>query len=382
MNAADPAVWVGRLGAVGAYPVHVASDVLTRLCALLRPGRRVLVVAQPGREGLVDDVVSVVSAAGAHPCVAWVPDAEQGKDVTVLATLWQQMGQADFTRDDLVVGVGGGAATDLAGFAAATWLRGIEVVHLPTSLLGIVDAAVGGKTGINTGEGKNLVGAFYPPAAVLCDPAWLGSMRRADYVSGLAEVIKCGFIADPLILDLIEADPQAATTPEGPATLELITRAVQVKADVVSQDLRESSLREILNYGHTLAHAIELIEDYRWRHGDAVAVGMVFAAELGVLAGRTPPNLAQRLREILASVGLPTTYPAGCWDELRAAMARDKKSRGSLLRFVVLDDVARPGRLEGPSEALLREAYAAISLPRQLPDRRLAGPQTSPHPLT
>ncbi len=361
MSAADPAVWVGRQGTAGAYPVHVDSAVLMRLTQILRSHRRVLVVAQPGRGAVVTEVMSRVTTAGATAFVAWVPDAEQGKDVTVLAGLWQQMGQADFTRDDLVVGVGGGAATDLAGFAAATWLRGIDVVHLPTSLLGIVDAAVGGKTGINTGEGKNLVGAFYPPVAVLCDPAWLVSMDRADYVSGLAEVIKCGFIADPVILDLIEADPDAAMTPEGSATIELITRAVQVKADVVSVDLRESSLREILNYGHTLAHAIELIEDYRWRHGDAVAVGMVFAAELGVLAGRTPPGVAHRIRSILASVGLPTSYPAGRWDELRAAMARDKKSRGSTLRFVVLDDVARPGRLEGPSEPALRSAYASIS---------------------
>ncbi|MGB7424142.1 MAG: 3-dehydroquinate synthase [Ornithinimicrobium sp.] len=354
-------MWVGTPGTVGAYPVHVDSEVLSRLSQTLSPRRRVLVVAQPGRDTIVTQVLSGVADAGAVPFLAWVPDAEHGKNVTVLAALWQQMGQADFTRDDLVVSVGGGAATDLAGFAAATWLRGIDVVHLPTSLLGIVDAAVGGKTGINTAEGKNLVGAFYPPVMVLCDPGWLVSMDRADYVSGLAEVIKCGFISDSRILDLIEAGPQAATGPDGPATIELITRAVQVKADIVSADLRESSVREILNYGHTLAHAIELIEEYRWRHGDAVAVGMVFAAELGVLAGRTPPALVERLRAVLTSVGLPTSYRGGRWPELRAAMARDKKSRGSMLRFVVLDDVGRPGRLEGPGEDLLQSAYAALS---------------------
>ncbi|MGB3761951.1 MAG: 3-dehydroquinate synthase [Ornithinimicrobium sp.] len=361
MRGTDREVWVGTPKTVGAYPVHVDSKVLSRLSEALIPRRRVLVVAQPGRETIVTQVLSCVTEAGADPFIAWVPDAEDGKNVTVLAALWEQMGQADFTRDDLVVSVGGGAATDLAGFAAATWLRGIDVVHLPTSLLGIVDAAVGGKTGINTAEGKNLVGAFYPPVMVLCDPTWLATMDRDDYVSGLAEVIKCGFISDSRILDLVEADPQAATRPDGPATIELITRAVQVKADVVSADLREASLREILNYGHTLAHAIELIEEYRWRHGDAVAVGMVFAAELGVLAGRTPPSIVQRLRALLTSVGLPTSYPGGRWPELRAAMARDKKSRGSTLRFVVLDDVGRPGRLEGPREDLLHSAYAALS---------------------
>lgn len=300
--------------------------------------------------------------------MAWVPDAEASKDVTVLAGLWQQMGRADFTRDDLVIGIGGGAATDLAGFAAATWLRGVDVVHLPTSLLGVVDASVGGKTGINTGEGKNLVGAFYEPRAVVCDPSWLASMSVGDYVSGLAEVIKCGFIADPVILDLIEADPIAATQAGAGVTVELIRRAVQVKAAVVTADLKESSLREILNFGHTLAHAIELVEDYTWRHGDAVSVGMVFAAELGEIAGRTPPGLVTRLRTALTSVGLPTTYPAGRWDELRAAMARDKKSRGATLRFVVLDDVGIPGRLEGPSEEDLVTAYARINH-----DRVMAG---------
>ncbi|MGB3828328.1 MAG: 3-dehydroquinate synthase [Ornithinimicrobium sp.] len=360
-SATPAAVLVGSSGTADVYPVHVSAGVIDRLTRWLPPQRRVLVVAQPGRDRVVQEVQERVDAAGATLFTARVPDAEQAKDVTVLSALWQQMGQANFTRDDLVLSVGGGAVSDVAGFAAATWLRGIDVIHLPTSLLGIVDAAVGGKTGINTGEGKNLVGAFYPPAAVLCDPDWLVTMRRGDYVSGLAEVIKCGFIADPAILDLIEADPDAATTPSGPATVDLITRAVRVKADVVSVDLRESSLREILNYGHTLAHAIELVEDYHWRHGDAVAVGMVFAAELGVLAGRTPPELVDRLRRILTSVGLPTAYPAGRWSDLRAAMARDKKSRGSTLRFVVLDEIGSPGRLEGPDEDLLSRAYAALS---------------------
>ncbi len=354
-------IFVGAPEAPNAYQVHVGADALASLAPLLRSGRRVLIVAQGGREAVVDHVSTLIEQARCHPFVAWVPDAEASKDVTVLAGLWQQMGRADFTRDDLVIGIGGGAATDLAGFAAATWLRGVDVVHLPTSLLGVVDASVGGKAGINTGEGKNLVGAFYEPKAVLCDPAWLASMNTGDYVSGLAEVIKCGFIADPVILDLIEADPAAATKADSPVTVELIRRAVQVKATVVTADLKESSLREILNFGHTLAHAIELIEDYTWRHGDAVAVGMVFAAELGVLAGRTPPELVSRLRAALTAVGLPTAYPAGRWDELRAAMARDKKSRGATLRFVVLDDVGVPGRLEGPREDDLRAAYARIN---------------------
>lgn len=344
-----------------AYVVTIGPDALQDLSAHVVQGRRVLIVAQPGREVLAQQVTDVVQTQGGEAHRASIPDAEGAKEIAVVAALWEQMGRADFTRSDLVVSIGGGAATDMAGFAAATWLRGIDVVHLPTSLLGIVDAAVGGKTGINTAQGKNLVGSFYPPAAVLCDPAWLTEMPGPDYAAGLAEVIKCGFIADPVILSLIEADPVAATSPSAPVALELITRAVQVKADVVTADLKESSLREILNYGHTLAHAIELHESYRWRHGDAVAVGMVYAAELGVLAGRTPVGLAQRTRAILEQVALPTRYDAAPWSVIRAAMARDKKTRGSTLRFIVLEEVAAPRRLVAPRESDLSAAYSALS---------------------
>ncbi|MFK5635322.1 MULTISPECIES: 3-dehydroquinate synthase [unclassified Ornithinimicrobium] len=345
------------------YDVHVGPGALEQLGPHAREGRRVLVVHQPGRAEVVADVVDLLRAHRARPVLAEVPDAEAGKTAEVLVSLWARLGQEGFTRDDLVVGVGGGAATDLAGFVAATWLRGVEVVQVPTSLLGVVDAAVGGKTGINTAEGKNLVGAFHPPAAVLCDPAWLATMARADYVSGLAEVLKCGFIADPTILDLVEADPAAATDPSvDPAlAVELVVRAVQVKADVVAADLRESSLREILNYGHTFAHAVEQVEDYRWRHGDAVAVGLVYVAELAHRTGILDAALLARHRSVLASVGLPTSYLPGRWDQLRTAMGRDKKARGSTLRFVVLEGLARPARLTAPDEHVLRAAYDAVS---------------------
>ncbi|MGB7448477.1 MAG: 3-dehydroquinate synthase [Ornithinimicrobium sp.] len=345
----------------GGYDVCVGDGALDRLGDHLHRGRRVLVVAQPGRTAVENRVCAMVQGAGAEVHVARVPDAEAAKDVAVLAGVWQQLGQAGFTRDDLLVGLGGGAVTDLAGFAAASWLRGVDVVHLPTSLLGVVDAAVGGKTGINTAEGKNLVGAFHQPRAVLCDPAWLVGMPRPDYASGLAEVVKCGLIADPTILTMIESDPQAAAVPGGQVGVELIAAAVQVKADVVGADPRESSRREILNFGHTLAHAIEQVEDYRWRHGDAVAVGMVFATELGVLARRTPDDLPSRLRTLLAALELPTSYRGDRWPELRTAMGRDKKARGSQLRFVVLDGLGSPGRLDGPEEEMLRQAYATVA---------------------
>lgn len=358
-----------EVGGEQPYPVHLGPGVLEHLSTYAHPGRRVLVVHQPGDfiAPILAEATTALESAGALVHHAPVPDAEAGKDASVLVELWELLGQHSFTRDDLIVGIGGGAATDLAGFVAASWLRGVDVVHLPTSLLGVVDAAVGGKTGINTSAGKNLVGAFHPPRAVLCDPAWLTTMPRADYVSGLAEIIKCGFIADPVILELIETAPQAATDPQAAPglALELISRAVQVKADVVAADLKESSLREILNYGHTFAHAIELVEEYTWRHGDAVAVGMVYVAELSHRLGLIDADLLARHRRVTDLVGLPTAYPHPqpdhAWDQLRAAMGRDKKARGTMVRFVVLEDQGVPTRLEGPAEEDLRAAFDAVS---------------------
>ena len=215
-----------------------------------------------------------------------IPDAEAGKDLPVVGFIWEVLGRIGIGRKDALVSLGGGAATDVAGFAAATWLRGVSIVHVPTTLLGMVDAAVGGKTGINTEAGKNLVGAFHQPIAVLVDLATLQTLPRNEIAAGMAEVVKAGFIADPVILDRIEADPQAALDPSGDVLPELIRRAITVKAEVVAADEKESQLREILNYGHTLGHAIERRERYQWRHGAAVSVGLVFAAELGRLAGR------------------------------------------------------------------------------------------------
>ncbi|MGE3257675.1 3-dehydroquinate synthase family protein, partial [Pseudonocardia sp.] len=224
----------------------------------------------------------------------------------------------------------------------------------------MVDAAVGGKTGINTGAGKNLVGAFYEPSAVLVDLATLDTLPGPELAAGMAEVVKVGFIADPVILDLVEAGPAAALDPAGEALPELVRRAIQVKADVVSADLRESHLREVLNYGHTLGHAIERREEYRWRHGAAVSVGLVFAAELARAAGRLDGTTADRHRAVLESLGLPVTYEAGALAELVEAMHGDKKARSGKLRFVVLDGLAKPGRLEAPEPELLERAYAAV----------------------
>jgi 3-dehydroquinate synthase len=290
-----------------------------------------------------------------------LPDAEAGKDLKVVGFIWEVLGRIGVGRTDAIVSLGGGAATDVAGFAAATWLRGVDIVHVPTTLLAMVDAAVGGKTGINTDAGKNLVGAFHQPAAVLVDLELLKTLPRNELVAGMAEIVKAGFIADPVILELIEADPEASVDPSGPVLSELIRRAVQVKADVVAADEKESALREILNYGHTLGHAIERRERYRWRHGAAVSVGLVFAAELARMAGRLDDACVRRHRDVLTALGLPVSYDAGALPELMKYMAGDKKTRSGTLRFVVLDGLAKPSRLEGPDPALLAAAYAEVS---------------------
>jgi 3-dehydroquinate synthase len=336
------------------YDVVVGHGLLGELTDLLAGSQRVAVVHPPGLTTTADAIQAELPNE-VH--LVQVPDGESQKDLKVAAYVWEVLGQVGFTRTDAIVAVGGGATTDLAGFVAATWLRGVPVVHVPTTLLGMVDAAVGGKTGINTSAGKNLVGAFHPPAGVVADLNALETLPRHDYVSGLAEVIKVGFTHDPKILDLVDAD---ATTPQGPHTRELIERAIAVKAKVVGEDLTEKGQREFLNYGHTLGHAIEKLEDYSWRHGAAVSVGLVFAAELGRLAGRLDDATADRHRATLETVGLPTSY-RGDWDKLRSVMSVDKKTRGSRLRFVVLDALAKPRMLEDPDPALLAAAYSTVS---------------------
>jgi 3-dehydroquinate synthase len=351
-----------EIGGPSPYRVLVGRDLLGAVTELVDGARRVAVLFAPPLAGVAQGLAARLANAGHEPLPIEMPDAEAGKTIAVASRCWDALGAAGFTRSDAVVGVGGGAVTDLAGFVAACWLRGVRVVQVPTSLLGMVDAAVGGKTGVNTAAGKNLVGAFYPPAGVVCDMSTLDTLPPADLAAGLAEVVKCGFIADPEILRLVEKDPFAARRlPAGADLDELVERAIRVKATVVSEDLRETGLREILNYGHTLGHAIERRERYEWRHGHAVSVGLVYAAELGRLAGRLDAPTAARHRDILESIGLPVSYPAAAWPDLRATMSIDKKARGATLRFVVLDGLAKPGILTDPAEDLLREAYVAVA---------------------
>ncbi|SDY35894.1 3-dehydroquinate synthase [Amycolatopsis xylanica] len=343
------------------YEVVIGRGLLGELTQVLDGASKVALIHPPTLTATAEAVRDELIAAGLDAHRVEIPDAEDGKALSVAAFCWEVLGRIGLDRQGVVVGLGGGAVTDLAGFVAATWMRGVRLVNVPTTLLGMVDAAVGGKTGINTEAGKNLVGAFHEPSAVLVDLATLETLPANELVAGMAEIVKAGFIADPRILELVEADPKAAVDPAGEVLAELVRRSIQVKADVVGADLRESDLREILNYGHTLGHAIERREKYRWRHGAAVSVGLVFAAELARLAGRLDDATAERHAAVLELLGLPTKYDADALPHLIETMKGDKKSRSGMLRFVVLDGLARPGRLEGPDPALLAAAYSAVA---------------------
>ena len=344
------------------YNIFVGRELTTTIAEQLgQKAAKVLIVHTPTLGSKANALRESLSDRW-EVLLAEVPDAEDSKRVEVAAFCWQIMGQTDFTRTDAVIGFGGGAVTDLAGFVAATWLRGVKLIQVPTSVLGMVDAAVGGKTGINTAEGKNLVGSFYAPAAVVVDLDNLDTLPRNEILAGFAEIVKAGFIAVPEILDTIEASVDRATDPTTPEFRRLIELSIAMKARVVSEDFTESGLREILNYGHTLGHAIEHAERYRWRHGAAISVGMVFAAELGRLTGSLSDAVVDRHRSILESLTLPIDYPIGRWSTLLATMQRDKKARAGMLRFIVLDDLAKPSTLEGPDESMLFLAYQEIGV--------------------
>jgi 3-dehydroquinate synthase len=350
-----------RVATGAAYDVVVGAGVLDRLPGLIGEGvTRVALVFPEDLTGPSHRVRDLLSASYDVLDLP-VPPGERAKTAEVAAGCWEALGAAGFTRSDAVVAVGGGATTDLGGFVAATWLRGVRVVHVPTTVLGMVDAAVGGKTGINTTAGKNLVGAFHEPTGVLCDLDELADLPDAELRSGLGEVVKCGFFADPAILRLVE---EHGVPPVGsPELRELVERAVRVKADVVAGDLRETGGddrhpgREVLNYGHTMGHAVELASGYALRHGEAVSIGCVYVAELARAVGILDDAVADRHAAVLSRVGLPVGWAGASYDDLRARMAVDKKSRGASLRFVVLEDLCRPRILTDPPEEHLRAAY-------------------------
>ena len=281
------------------------------------------------------------------------PEGENQKSLNVLDKVWSKCAAEGIARADAIIGIGGGATTDLAGFAASSWLRGITWYAFPTSLAGMVDAAIGGKTGINARSGKNLIGSFYSPAGVFIDLAFLNTLPKRDVSAGMAEVIKCGFIADYKILNLAQDDDLDYE--------QLISRSIKVKADVVSKDFKESKLREILNYGHTLGHAIEKNSGYKLRHGEAVSIGMVFAAELSRQLAGLADDAVLLHRELLRNFDLPISYPSNKFKPLLALLANDKKVKNSKLRFIGISKIGKPVWFDDVSPSTLSKAYERIA---------------------
>ena len=348
------------------YQVRIGPGVLAGLGELAHGARRVAVI-HPGV--MADRARALARQLGEDVQVSCieVPEGEDAKTGEVLLRCWDELAAAGLTRSDVVVGLGGGATTDLAGFVAASWLRGVGYISVPTTVLAMVDAAVGGKTGINISAGKNLVGAFHEPRGVLCDLDLLLGLPEREVSSGLAEVVKCGFIADERILELVEQDPAEARDVTSVRFADLVRRAIAVKAATVSADLREATSsgdrvgREALNYGHTLGHAIEAAQHFTWRHGEAISIGMVFAAELSHrLAGLSGEDVA-RHRRLLSLVGLPTAYKAAEWPQLRATMSLDKKARGNALRMVGLHGMGQVTIIDAPAEDVLLECWHALA---------------------
>ncbi|MGH8901232.1 MAG: 3-dehydroquinate synthase [Egibacteraceae bacterium] len=347
------------------YEVVVGADLLDELCAYVSPPpyarRAALVTSSPVAVRYASRVRRALESSGLAVELITVPDGEEAKSLDVLASLYHRLAAIPLGRDDVVVALGGGVVGDLAGFAAATWNRGVALVQVPTTLLAQVDAAIGGKTAVNLPEGKNLVGAFHQPIGVLADTATLASLPTRERRAGLGEVAKYGFIADPAVLELLESRPDEAVAGDAALLTEIVRRGVAVKARIVGADERESGERALLNYGHTVGHAIEALTGYRgYRHGEAVALGMVFAARLGERLGVTELGLADRTVVLLQGIGLPTgglrLDPAQVWDLL----ARDKKARGGV-RFILC---RRPGMamvVDQPDRLLVDEILRSLA---------------------
>lgn len=313
-----------------------------------------------GRNKVVVITSENIAAKTDYPTIK-VPDGEAGKSPEVLLSIWQELGELGLNRQDLIIGIGGGTVTDLAGFAAASWLRGIDWLAIPTTIAGMVDAAVGGKTGINSTHGKNLIGAFHSPVGVLIDLNWIETLSERDVAAGMAEVVKCGFIVDSDILQLLDHKSLKDVCNDAELQLELIHRAVSVKASVVGADFKESYLREILNYGHTLGHAIEKHSNYVIRHGEAVSIGMCFVAELAASKIGLSQEVLERHYKILQALKLPTSYESSAWNELLETMGLDKKVKSGALRFVAIEEIGKCTRIEAPTADELAAAYARIS---------------------
>jgi 3-dehydroquinate synthase len=335
--------------ALGSYPVYVEPGAMADLAALVLrhlPGRRIVTLA--------DETVAQLLLKGDLGPSQWagetltIPAGEQSKTRETWARLTDDLLERGYGRDSGIIALGGGVTGDLAGFVAATYMRGLPYLQVPTTLLAMLDASVGGKTGVDTAQGKNLVGSFHPPVAVVADPLNLRTLAERDYRAGLAEAVKHGLIADASYFEWMETHVSELIRREPTALTTLVRRSVEIKAEVVSEDEREGGRRAILNAGHTVAHALEQVTDYSLPHGEAVAVGLVLECELAAQLGLADLGLCRRVGEILTRLGLPDQIPINVDPAaLIESMRRDKKNRGGQIHFSFPAEV---GRMNGADE--------------------------------
>lgn len=345
------------------YPIVVGAGALGRLGDLTRrlKGRSAMIVTDETVDRLYGERVQrLFEEAGFKTVRAPVPPGEETKSIEWFGRLCERAAEIPLDRKSCIVALGGGVVGDLAGFVAAAFLRGIELVQIPTTLLAMVDSAVGGKTGVNLPQGKNLVGAFYQPAFVVCDLDLLKTLPRREMAAGMAEVIKYGVIRDAALFERLERDIEALISGDAAGLEAVVARCCEIKADVVSRDEREDGLRAILNFGHTAGHAVEQVTGYsRYLHGEAVAIGMVYAARLSARVLGLSEREVERITALVRRAGLPTVAPELNWAEIRRAMAVDKKGKGGTPRFVLARNIGVVEYGMEVPEAVLEECWNA-----------------------
>ncbi len=361
-----PAAWVNA--STGSYPVYTASGELDRLAERMREAGlkgRATVVADVRVAALYgEQVLGSLREGGFDPELITIPSGEENKHLGTISDVYDRLLERKSERGDPVVALGGGVATDMAGFAAATYLRGVPLVHVPTSLLGMVDAAIGGKVGVDHARGKNLIGAFYQPCLVLADVDVLRSLPSRDLTAGWAEVIKHALIMDAALLQNLEQHTKEILKLDGAAVTPVLRRSARLKANVVSADERESGARMTLNYGHTIGHGIEAATSFSAvLHGEAVAIGMQGAAEIAVRIGILSADVAERQRRVLQQFGLPLRWPGVNADAVIEAMSLDKKVSAKKQRWVLLSDVGRTVTRDDVPAELVREVVAGLVAP-------------------
>lgn len=364
MQALDQSSGVERLKvrAGGAeYPVAIGEGLLPSLgafCAELGLGKRALLVTSESVEDLYGtEARRSLEASGFHVASAVIPDGEEPKTVESLLSLYDACVEGGLDRSSFVVALGGGVVGDTAGFAAATYMRGIDCVQVPTTFLAQVDASIGGKTGVNYRRWKNLIGSFHQPKGVLVDVGTLATLPEREYRSGLAEVVKYGLIADAGLFELCEAEWSALVERAGGLLRPVVARCVAIKGRVVEADEKEAGLRAILNYGHTVGHAIEAATEYRYTHGEAVAIGMVVEGRLSVALGLLEAAVFERSLALLERVGLPTRAEGVSIEAVFEAMTKDKKARDGRLRFALLDGLGSARVVERVPVDAVVDAY-------------------------